>query len=133
MNMIIDYKLLQADGNRELQKEVKRFIDQGWEPFGAPIHIGLQSVLYPDQEERTVVWTFAQAIVKRQPESEELGGLRARMTATSEQVSAGLTGVISEREALEGIARLFVANSGPVQVQPGYAHQYDQDPRGKQP
>jgi hypothetical protein len=97
--MITDYKLLEVPNNRELQQEVNRFIDQGWEPFGSPVV----------SSEDEVQITYAQAIVKRQPESEELEGLRMKLAEVNLATTAGLMGTISEREALEDITRLFKA------------------------
>lgn len=91
--MITDYKLLEVPNNRELQQEVKRFIGEGWEPFGSPVV----------SSEDEVQITYAQAIVKREPESKELEKLRRIWDVVADLTDGGLQGVIGQREALEGI------------------------------
>lgn len=71
MSRITGYKLIQADGNRELAEEVQRFIDkgEGWEPFGSA-QIGVAS------GEQEALRCYIQAIVRRESESAELKRLR---------------------------------------------------------
>lgn len=107
--MITDYKLLEVPNNRELQKEVKRFIDKGWEPFGSPVYVGpmRRHEDHPGSIGPHVRQVYAQAIVKRRPESEELANLRVFLAKVTELINAGLDGVIADREALDGIDKLL--------------------------
>jgi hypothetical protein len=56
---------------------------EGWEPFEAPI-----SSLVVGDKTTKVYHNFAQAIVKRQPESEELRQLRWLYAEATEAVTA---------------------------------------------
>jgi hypothetical protein len=103
---ITDYKLIQADGNRELAEEVKRFIDmgEGWEPFEAPI-----SSLVVGDETAKVYHYFAQAIVKRTTESETMLRLRHWHREATEAVTAWEQGQVDAESAL-GHIRAVLAN-----------------------
>ena len=79
--MIVDYKLIQADGNMALAAEVMRFAKDGWDVLGAPIITGTISMTTEmvDGEARAVneiKTIYAQAIILREPESAELRRLR---------------------------------------------------------
>jgi hypothetical protein len=103
--MITDYKLLEVPNNRELQQEVKRFIAEGWEPFGSPVYVGpmRRHEDRPGSIGSHVRQVYAQAIIKRRPESEELEGLRASIRIVNTVITDGLNGVVTEREALEAM------------------------------
>lgn len=72
MSRITDYKVIQADGNRELAEEVKRFIDEGWEPSGSVTVV--MAILHTGEKQATGgLW---QPIVKREAEHAEIKRLR---------------------------------------------------------
>jgi hypothetical protein len=99
---ITDYKLLQADGNRELAKEVKRFLemDEGWQPMGGPVVYGEPDVEY---------FEYFQAIVKRTTESETMLRLRHWHREATEAVTAWEQGQVDAESAL-GHIRAVLAN-----------------------
>lgn len=105
---ITDYKLIQADGNRELAKEVKRFIDmgEGWEPFEGP------ALLVEDKDVCGNDYIYCQAIVKREPESEELRQLRWLYAEAMEAVTAVEMGQVAEESALAHIAATLKGMKG---------------------
>lgn len=80
MSRITDYKVIQADGNRELAKEVKRFIDEGWEPSGSVLLVGTKTPgglpFGGESDAQPIVRIYAQPIVKREPEHAEIKRLR---------------------------------------------------------
>jgi hypothetical protein len=77
MSRITDYKVIQADGNRALAEEVKRFVDEGWEPWGSVILVGTKGpITLPGEPHVEPVRIYAQPIVKREAEHEELSRLR---------------------------------------------------------
>jgi hypothetical protein len=102
---ITDYKLIQADGNRELAKEVKRFLDmgEGWEPMG-----GIQSAVMnvPKRGPKAVI---LQAIVKRTTESETMLRLRHWHREATEAVTAWEQGQVDAESAI-GHIRSVLAN-----------------------
>lgn len=80
MTRITDYKLLQADGAKELQAEVVRFVAKGWEPSGRPFVGTREQVIEPGVDVIVtighMIYIYCQAIVKREPEHAELKRLR---------------------------------------------------------
>jgi hypothetical protein len=102
---ITGYKLIQADGNRELAKEVMRFIDtgDGWQPLGAPTVYWYAELAH---------YECFQAIVKREPESEELRELRWLYTEAMEAATAAEMGQVDAESALAHIAATLVQVKG---------------------
>ena len=87
---IKDYKLIQADGNRALQEEVGRFVKEGWAPKGRPFII----------EVGETYTSILQAIILREPESQELLRLRHWHREATEAVDAWEHGQVDADSSL---------------------------------
>jgi len=99
MTKATDYRAVEADTSRGLTQRVRELIGKGFEPLG-----GLAAEVDADG-----VDGFLQAMVRREPESVELGQLRQLAVQCAEQASAAMDGLIEHREAVEEIERLIQA------------------------
>ena len=113
---ITDYKLIQANGNMELAAEVGRFmkLGEGWAPEGSPFIVGTKQVTDagPTCDVHLlgpIIRIYAQAIVKREPESESLRVLLEWHREALEAITAWQQGQVDAESALGHIAGVMGA------------------------
>lgn len=115
MSRITDYKVIQADGNRALAKEVKRLIDEGWEPWGSVILVGtkgpapIPGVASGTEQTRLITRIYAQPIVKREAEHTELARLREmeRLIGQTDDQIDELRGVVPAENIVAHVQELL--------------------------